>query len=257
MIEVHATISSPQIDKKHYHWKKLICPRNATSWEQKCISDANCFLEELFAIEGFSDFFFLNDCCAKKPQIEHFLEETGSNLRFPKTFEYQFAMDRSHWESSVFGNPNESGYICERGDWFLDRQAWPTLTVTIDNHTWHPFFDSAACFKTCKTSDEFAWDLCTSSAYLVPYLYNIARRCDFNSEWLYEGGFTADMDPGLQAALEVFDAHILPMYNVIVDKDTVIAPAGSYPMHIYDPNSLRELIRRNKIKLREAIASVR
>ena len=65
--DLQAEISYRTIDTENYQWKRFTAPvyggqypRGTTRWEQECLDTANAFLEKLFSVHGFLEFFIKN-----------------------------------------------------------------------------------------------------------------------------------------------------------------------------------------------------
>lgn len=259
-ISVYAQVQYAKIDTNDYIWKKFTVPvyggkyqRGVTNWEQECLDTANGFLDELFSVPGFLAFFANHHYCVPKGKIVAYLHEHGSDLVFPVSREYwqPFSWEWCQHE----GGRNSIGHIMDTNGWFYDKLAAPSISVTIDGREYKPFDDWECCFSSCEDNDNFAWRLCEASSYNVPYLYSLIRACNFNTEYLYEGGFTADMDSGLMAVLKFFDEEVLPTYDIIINEDNAMRKAGTYPMHIVDLSSdnLRCLVRNNKKRINKIL----
>ena len=261
-IDIHAKITYHPFITDNYHWKPFNAPtrekngweRGVTKWEQECLNTANSFLDELFNIDGFTDFFIKSHCRLKKEAVISFLREKGGSLVFPNTREYN---EPFGWYWCQLDEPNSPGHIMDCNGWFYDRLAVPSITVSINGEKIEPFKNREYCFSSCVNEDLFAWKLCEASAYNVPYLYSIVRTLNFDITNLYEGVFYTQMDDKLYRVLELFDDTILPTYNVILQEDTIVTKAGSYAMHIVDTSkqNLREIIRKNKSAINKIINS--
>lgn len=260
-IDLHAKIIYHPFDLSNYHWIPFApgvfgtYPRTATGWEQKCLDTANAFLEHLFAVSGFMEFFIQNNCRVKKEHITEFLSQKNINLPFPETREYREPFGW-YW-CQIDEGRDAPGHIKDWNGWLYDKLAIPTITVSVRGKEYKPFNDSQSCFYSCEAEDAFAWKICEASAYNVPYLYSYIRNCDYNIECLYEGAFSISGDRVLTAVMEYFDQEILPTYNVIVEEDSPLAKAGAYKMHIVDleEGNLRELVRKNKAGIKAVIAA--
>lgn len=251
--DLQAEISYRTIDTENYQWKRFTAPvyggqypRGTTRWEQECLDTANAFLEKLFSVHGFLEFFIKNNCRLRKQEVIDYLAQNCPTLVFPDSREYRQPFTW-YW-CQLEGNRDAPGHIMDMSGWFYDKLAVPDITVKVDGKEYRPFADGENCFSSCVDDNSFAWKLCEASSYNVPYLYNLIKACDHNIEWLYEGSFTTDMDDGLYAVLELFDRSILPRYNVIVKEDTIAVRAGTYTMHIVDTSeeNLRSIVKKNK-----------
>ena len=226
---------------------------NTTKWELERLETINAFLNELFAVPGFCEFFVDNNCCVKKRIIKDFLNKKGCSLEFPTVLEYE-SLFSWLYQPEV---GSALGYVIDRNDWLYDSLAIPDITVTVGESVIRPFReDEDSCIALFAEDDSFAWDLCENSAYLVPYLYNLARRCDFNIEFLWEGGFDRYFDCALLPVLQYLDEAI-PFNNVVLQEDTALAGAGEYKMHIIDRGNVREIIRVHKDEIRRIIQAVK
>ena len=260
VIDLNAKVTYHPFNMDNYHWIPFSSPtvekngwrRGTTKWEQECLDTANAFLKEMFEIDGFTNYFIMNNCRIKKDAAASFFKEKGSQLVFPTTREYR---EPFGWYWCQFDKQNYPGHIMDWNGWIYDKLAVPDITVSINEKEFKPFNDDEQCFSSCTTEDRFAWKLCEASAYNVPYLYSIVRELKFDETNLYEGVFYTQMDDKLYKVLELFDASILPHYNVILQEDTMVANAGSYMMYIVDTSkqNLREIIRRNKIAINDII----
>ena len=258
-IDLHARVAFRSFDRGSYQWRRFTVPvydegkggkriRPVTEWERKCLDTANAFLEQLFSVPGFTDWFVRNHCCVKKHAVLSFLAQAGSGLVFPDTPEYKAPFGWGWCQHD--GGRDAPGHILDCFGWLYDTLAYPEITVAVDGTVYEPFMDDIHCFESCAEDDCFAWRLCRACIFTFPQLFHLAGR-DMNC--VYEGTFSADMDPGLLAVLKLFDEEILPVYNVIVGEDSPALDAGTYPMHIADVSrpALQALILENK----EAIAA--
>ena len=260
VIDLQAKITYHPFSTDCYHWKPFTAPtcekngwqRTATKWEQECLDTANDFLGKLFKVEGFTELFIRNQCRLKKEIIASYIKDKGSSLIFPCTREYSQPFG---WYWCQLDDPNSPGHIMDWNGWLYDKLAVPVISVSVNGKVFEPFKDAEQCFSSCVNEDWFAWKLCEASAYNVPYLYSIVRALKSDITNLYEGVFYAGMDDKLYRILELFDNSILPVYNVILNEDTMIVKSGSYAMHIVDTckQNLREIIKNNKLAINEII----
>ena len=265
-IDVHAEVVYPETDAANYSRCPFdyydVIKHPATSWEKKCLSEANEFLTQLFATPGFTEFFVRNHCKVKKEQVKAFLKSVGSKLEFPETREYHDAFDMFHYHRK---HDNGLGLVLDKKGWIYDKGMTPKIIVTINGKQYTPFqeywhdWESHPIINTYHI-DHFGdydgiltWRICMNSAYLVPHLYAI--RENFNPYAMWEYGISLDDYPCTSKVLEYFQNEVLPVYNIIVDEEIPVVGKGQYKAYIVSETELRELIRANRKKIKEILGN--
>lgn len=257
LINVHATVKYPDFDYDNFCFHPFSIPtyggkyyRGATDWEKECLETANTFLEKLFDIPSFVSTFKKNRCCMKKEEITHFLTSQGYDIFFPDSREYR---EPFSWDWCQLDAKDHHGCIKDNGSWLFATVAAPTIHICVFEKDVQPFSRGSNCVSVGDI-DVLAQPICQASKYNVPYLYSLAE--DVSDYARFEYGNCLEDYPGLVEVLEFMDREILPVFNVIVDTDTVRCNAGEYQMHILEPDELRRLIKMHKKQIKEIIEKV-